>query len=90
MIPMFLMSNVFVFGCAAREEFVGKKEMEKYSQPIPIVLDSKLRCPVDASLITNAARKAGKTPIIFTTVDRYDEKYKVHWVSNRMTAGKWN
>jgi len=64
----------------AREEYVDKHIFKSHSQPTPIVLDSKLRSPVQSSLIKNAEIKAGKTPIIFTTVDRYDEEYAPQWL----------
>ncbi|KAH8553705.1 dihydrofolate reductase-like domain-containing protein [Umbelopsis sp. PMI_123] len=62
-----------------RAQYVGEEYLAKHKQPIPVVLDSKLRCPLDASLLKNVAAKEGKNPIIFTGVDRNDEKYAEHW-----------
>ncbi|KAG2172437.1 hypothetical protein INT43_004979 [Umbelopsis isabellina] len=63
----------------AREEYVGRDNLVKYTQPYPIILDTNLRCTVDVSLIRHAATKATVLPIIFTTVDRNDEEHNGRW-----------
>ncbi|CAO3689035.1 unnamed protein product [Umbelopsis ramanniana] len=62
-----------------RADYVGEDYLATHKQPTPVVLDSKLRCPLDASLLKSAATKQGKPPIIFTGVNQSDDKYSARW-----------
>ncbi|KAI8584543.1 hypothetical protein K450DRAFT_216807 [Umbelopsis ramanniana AG] len=62
-----------------RADYVGEDYLATHKQPTPVVLDSKLRFPLDASLLKIAATKQGKPPIIFTGVDQSDDKYSARW-----------
>lgn len=67
---------------SAREEYVGRDNLVKYTQPYPVILDTNLRCTVDVSLIKHAATKETLLPMIFTTVDRNDEEHNGRWVGS--------
>lgn len=67
-----------------RADYVGEDYLASHKQPTPVVLDSKLRCPLDASLLKNAASKQGKPPIIFTGVNQTDHKHSARWVSGEV------
>lgn len=69
-----------------RADYVGEDYLATHKQPTPVVLDSKLRCPLDASLLKSAATKQGKPPIIFTGVHQSDGKYSARWVSGEVHA----
>jgi riboflavin biosynthesis pyrimidine reductase len=64
-----------------RADYVGEDYLAAHKQPTPVVLDTKLRFPLDASLLKNASTKQGKSPFIFTGVDQRDDKYSARWVS---------
>lgn len=42
------------------------------SQPVPVILDSELRTPADAKLLTNARTRIGHPPVICTTCPESD------------------
>ena len=67
-----------------RADYVGEDYLATHKQPTPVVLDSKLQCPLDASLLKSAATKQGKPPIIFTGVNQSDDKYSARWVSGEV------